>query len=34
VDDLDRLFAATAAGPEVVLGIHRAQQDIPITITR
>jgi hypothetical protein len=34
LDDLNRLYAATTAGQKVKLGVHRAQQDIMLAITR
>ena len=34
LDDLNRLYAATTAGQKVSFGVHRAQQDIVLTISR
>jgi len=34
LDDLNRLYAATTAGQKVSFGVHRAQQDITLTINR
>jgi hypothetical protein len=34
LDDLNRLYAAAAAGQKVPLGVHRNQMDITVTITR
>jgi hypothetical protein len=34
LDDLNRLYAATTAGQEITLGVHRQQQDVEVIITR
>jgi S1-C subfamily serine protease len=34
LDDLSRLYGTTTTGQKVTLGVHRSQQDIPLTITR
>ena len=34
LDDLNRLYAAAAAGQKLSLGVHRNQMDITVTITR
>jgi hypothetical protein len=34
LDDLNRLYAATTAGQKVTFGVHRAQQDIMLSVTR